>query len=188
MGRGDFSGKRSKQRPKIRGKRDVVDEWEFCDIDRDEQKAGLKRREKRWREIQLDIEEKKELEKKAIENAEKFGRINPAGVITPLQEAWLRCDYVLYNIMEKDAYNFLEHKRKNDPDCYKYLYKIFMSRYMMRNIEYFVQLFANDYKLPKRIPLSEIYKHYRKYKGIRPNIMVKHKGEKEKKLGEDEDE
>ena len=38
-----------KKNPKV----DVIDEWEHSDIDRDEQKVGMERRERRWKEIAL---------------------------------------------------------------------------------------------------------------------------------------
>ena len=40
-----------KIRPKNRGKKNVFDEWEHSDIDRNEQREGLKRRELRWKEL-----------------------------------------------------------------------------------------------------------------------------------------
>ena len=35
---------------------------------------------------------------------------------TPLEEAWLRCDYVLWNMMTPDAYAVMEWFRLNDVD------------------------------------------------------------------------
>ena len=169
-------------RPKARGKRDVLDEWEVADIDRDEQKAGLKRREKRWKEIELEIKRQKMLEKKAIANAERMEQPPRHRQPTPLEEAWLRCDYVLWNIMSQAAYNMLEWIRLNDPDGYKYLYKTFMSKNMMDNITYFVDFFAQGNKINKKLPKSEVIKHYVKYKGYKPTIKIKHKGEEERNL------
>ena len=165
-------------RPKVRGKKDVIDERDYADIDRDEQKRGLKRREKRWKEIEHQIRLDKHLEKKAIANAEKMK--NPSGrQPNQLEAAWLRCDYVLYNIMSQSAYQMLEWIRHNDPAGYRHLYKTFMSRNMMDNIGLFVDFFAQGNTVPQKIPKSDIIKHYVKYKGYKGKVRVKHKGEEE---------
>lgn len=166
-------------RPKVRGKKDVIDERDYADIDRDEQKRGLKRRERRWKEIELEIKKQKLLEKKAISIAEKMKQPPRSRQPTPLEEAWLRCDYVLYNIMTQAAYQMLEWIRLNDPTGYKYLYKTFMSKHMMGNITYFVDYFAQGNTINKRIPKHEVIRHYVKYKGYKRKITVKHKGEDE---------
>lgn len=181
-----MAGKR--HRPKVRkhlGKKnpkvDVVDEWETMDVDRDEQKAGIERRRKRWRQVETERLLEKAAEQAAIKHAEKM---NPDRGREPnfLEKAWLRCDYVLSNVMEKNAYNFLENIRVKDPECYKRLYKIFMSKNMMSRIQAFVDFFAQGGEVPERIPLSEVVKHYRKIKGIRSKIKVVHKGEDDRDL------
>ena len=164
-----------KKNPKI----DVMDEYEWADIDRDEQEAGLKRREQRWKEIELAQKQDKLLEKKAIDNAEKMKR---RAVMTPLQEAWLRCDYILFNIMEPKAYEFMEWQRLNDPTTYKYLYKIFMSKYMMMNAHYYADYFAKGGKAPKLVTIGDVVQKYKKYKGIKTKIKILHKGEDEREL------
>ena len=177
--RGKMPSKRV--RPKVRGKKDVVDEWEITDIDRNEQKMGLKRRAKRWREIETEKMLEKVAEKVAIKNAEKM---NPDLRRPPnlIEEAWLRCDYCLSHFMQPPAYNFMENVRMNDPECYKALYKIFMSPNMMEHIGDWVNFFAAGQKVAGRIPLSEVYKHYRKIKGIKGKVVVKRKGKKDKEL------
>jgi hypothetical protein len=165
-------------RPKVRGKKDVLDEWEVADIDRDQQKEGLKRRERRWKEIEREIKRQKMLEKKAIVNAGKMETVYGRQP-TPLEEAWLRCDYVLFNIMTMAAYQMLEWIRVNDPKGYRYLYRTFMSKNMMDNIEYFVDFFAQGNTIPKKIPKHEVIRHYVKYKGYKGSVKVKHKGEEE---------
>ena len=167
-----------KKNPKI----DVMDEYEWADIDRDEQEAGLKRRERRWKEVELAQKQARELEKKAIDNAEKIKRKPMALVVSPLEEAWLRCDYLLFNIMETKAYEFMEWQRLNDPDVYKYLYRKFMSKYMMANAEMYVDYFAKGGKAPKLITLGDIVKRYRKYKGIKTKFKIVHKGEEDREL------
>jgi len=168
-----------KVRPKVRGKKDVVDEWELADIDRNEQKMGLKRREKRWREIQKEISLNRIAEKKSIENVEKMGNAREP---TLLEQAWLRCDYVLSHVMEPRAYKFMEITRIKDPDCYKLLYRIFMSKQMMYNIQYYVEYFLRGYKVQEKITLASMMKEYKKIKGIKTKIRVIHKGEEEKEL------
>lgn len=168
-----------KVRPKVRGKRDVVDEWEFADIDRNEQKAGLKRREKRWREIEKEVARGRIAEKKAIDNVEKMGNARDPNLI---EQAWLRCDYVLSNVMEPTAYKFMEIARIKDPECYKRLYKIFMSRQMMYNIQYYVEYFLRGFKIKEPIKFSSVMKEYKKIKGIKNKIRVIHKGEEEHEL------
>lgn len=158
---------------------EVYDEWEHMDIDRNEQREGIKRREKRWKEIEREIRLKKHLEKRAIENAEKMHEPPKTRQPNPIEAAWLRCDYVLYNIMTDAAYGMMEWLRIEDPTGYKHLYKIFMSRNMMENISLFVDFFAQGNTIPKRLPKSEVIKHYVKYRGYKPTIIVKHKGEEE---------
>lgn len=173
---GDQGGKRSKQRPKVRGKRDVMDEWEVADIDRDEQKAGLERRKKRWQEIQLQIAKQKELEKKAIAKAEKMQ--NPKNrPPTPLEEAWLRCDYVLWNLLDEKAYGTMEWFRVNEPDAYKHIYKKLLSPFMMEHIQLYVNFFAMG-GTTLRIPQALVRKFYMKYKGYRPTVSVQHGGKR----------
>ena len=167
-------GKR-KHNPKKGG----IDEWEVADIDRNEQKLGMERRARRWKEIETQRKAEKKAEKKAIENAEKMGQSRQPNW---LEEAWLRCDYVLNNIMEQKAYAFMEHQRTTDPAMYKTLYKVFMSPNMMEHIQQWVSFFASGQKAIGRIPLSEVYKHYKKLKGIKGTIKVVHKGEEEREL------
>lgn len=167
-----------KTNPKI----DVMDEWEWADIDRDEQKAGLERREKRWREIEMAQKQAIELEKKAIDQADNLKRKPMALYTTPLEEAWLRCDYILYNIMEQKAYEFMEWQRLNDVNCYKWLYRQFMSKAMMQNAHLYVDYFAKGGKPPYKVTHAIIIKAYRKYKGMKSKIKVVHKGEKEREL------
>ena len=119
------------------------------------------------------------LEKKAIDNAEKMKR---KAAMTPLQEAWLRCDYILFNIMEQKAYEFMEWQRLNDPKCYKWLYKQFMSKAMMQNAQIYIDYFANGNKAPYKVGYGHIIKAYRKYKGIKTKIKIIHKGEEDHAL------
>lgn len=175
-----------KTRPKIRkhlGKKnpqvDVVDEWELFDIDRDEQKAGLKRRRNRWREVRKELALNKKAEKVAIKEAGKMGNSrNP----NQIELAWLRCDYVLSNVMQLPAYNMMEYFRLNQTETYKKLYKIFMSKYMMQNIQYFVDYFSNGGSVKKKITLAMIYKEYKKLYGIKTKFTIKRKGEKDHEL------
>lgn len=169
-------------RAKVRGKKDVIDERDYADIDKDEQKAGIKRRERRWKEIELEIKRQKLLEKKAVVNADKM---NPEPNIrqpTALEAAWLRCDYVLYNIMMPPAYALMEWIRINDPEGYKHLYRIFMSKNMMDNIEYYVSYFAQGHTIPKQIPKRDVMMRYAKYKGYETSVKVRRKNEKEYEL------
>lgn len=164
--------------------KDVYDEWEVSDIDRDEQKAGLKRRKRRWKEIELEQKRIQDMEKKAKEQAEKVKKLRQ---ITVIEKAWLKCDYILHHIMDKDAYEFMFNLTRTDPEAYKYLYKIFMSPYMMERADYFVLYFSRGGKVPngQTIPLVEVIKHYRKYKGIETKIVIKRKDE-EYELGKRE--
>jgi len=168
--------------PKARGKKDVFDEWEIADIDRDEQRAGLERRAKRWKEIELGRKNKQNLEKIAIDNADKMVTKeslfkNPS----PLKMAWLRCDFILSNIMEKEAYDFMEWQRVNDPECYKALYRKFVSPNMMINAQAYVDYFAKGGKAPKTISHSDIVKAYRNHYSL-TKITIKHKNEEECEL------
>lgn len=178
-----------KARPKVRGKKDVIDEWEICDIDRDEQQAGLARRERRWKEIQQEIESRRKLEKKALDNAERIDPVTNRDVekvikhqLTPIQEAWLRLDYILFNIMETKAYQFMEYQRLNDPECYKILFKKFISPNMMANVDYYIMYFASGKIAPKKATLADVIREYNRYYNIKPKFTIKHKGEEEKKL------
>ncbi len=171
-----------RERAKVRGNKNVFDEYDWADIDRNEQKAGLARREKRWKEIELQFKREKILEKKAITNAEKMRQPPRGRQPSPLEEAWLRCDFVLYHIMTRSAYNILEFIRTNDPAGYKHLYKIFMSRNMMENITQYVDFFAQGGKVDMKIKKSDMIRHYVKYRGHIPVFKVKHKGEEEHDL------
>jgi hypothetical protein len=144
------------------------------DIDRNEQKAGLKRRERRWKEIESELASARKAEKIAIKNAEKMGNSREPNMI---EQAWLRCDYVLSNLMEPKAYKFMELVRVKDPECYKRLYRIFMSKNTMHHIQYFVDYFASGGTTQEPIKFSSIIKEYRKIKGIKSKFTVKHKGE-----------
>ena len=180
-------------RPKNRGKKNVFDEWEHLDIDRNEQKEIHKGREQKTKMDELDVLRAKKLNKFVVKMAEKFDtkeimRRPP----NALEEAWLRCDYILFNIMTRKAYSFMDGLRTKDPDCYKYLYRIFMSPNMMEHANTWVNYFANNGKVDNIIPFSEVFKWYAKYYKIDPRIMVHHKGEetvdlREKLKGEEED-
>ena len=164
---------------KAGGKTEIYDEWEHIDIDRDEQRAGLLRREKRWKEIELVQKQAAALEKKAIDEVEKMKRDMKGRAMTAIEEAWLRCDFILSHIMEKKAYEFMEWQRLNDPQCYKFLYKKFMSPHMMHYAQMYVDYFARDGKPFRMVTHGDIIKMYRKYKGIKTKIKFKRKGEKE---------
>ena len=159
--------------------REVLDEWEIADIDRDEQKRGLERRKRRWKEIELEEKKIRNMKKKAIKKAEQIKRMPNL-----LEIAWLKCDFILHNIMEKDAYKFMYDLTSTDPNTYKHLYKIFMSPYMMERADYFVEYFRRGGKAPDNelIPLSRVVKYYKQYKGIKDKITVIHKGEKSREL------
>jgi len=172
----------SRQRPKVRGKKNVLDERDWADIDRDEQKRGLERREKRWKEIEYEIKRQKHLERIAVKNAEKMKQPSRGRQPTELEQAWLRCDFVLYNIMSQAAYAMMEWLRLNDPAGYRAMYRIFMSKNMMDNITSFVDYFAQGNSIIKKLPKAEIIKHYIKYRGYKPFIRIRHKGEEERDL------
>lgn len=172
-------------RPKKRGKKDVFDEWEHLDIDRNEQKVMHKNRERKTKMDELDAIRAKKAERIAVSMAEKFNTHEimrrPPNV---LEEAWLRCDYLLYNMMTRKAYSFMDGLRLKDAKCYKYLYRIFMSPYMMEHANYWVKYFANGGKVQKRIDYAIVFKHYARYYGITPTIKIMHKGEEEKDISE----
>lgn len=159
--------------------REVLDEWEIADIDRDEQKRGLKRREKRWKEIELEQKKIRAMEKLAKKKANIIKRLPNL-----IEQAWLKCDYILSNIMKKDAYEFMYSFISTDPEAYKHLYRIFMSPYMMERADYFVQYFHRGGKTPEEelIPLLKVAKYYKKFKGIKDKIVIKRKGRKEYEL------
>ena len=116
--------KYKKARPKVRGKKNVVDEWETMDIDRDEQERGLKRRAKRWKEIETENLIKKAAEEVALKHADKMKHVRqPRNAI---EEAWLKYDYVLANIMEIHAHRFLDNIRKRDVKLYNLDEKYFL--------------------------------------------------------------
>jgi len=161
---------------------EVYDEWEHSDIDRDEQEAGMKRRAKRWKEIELDQKRATELEKRAIDEVEKIKRKTLSAMTKPIEQAWLRCDYILSNIMEQKAYEFMEWQRLNDPKCYKWLYRQFMSKAMMVHAQTYVDYFANGNEPPYKVKYGTVIKAYKKYKGIKSKIKIVHKGEEEWKL------
>ena len=167
---------------KAGGKTEVIDEWELVDIDRDEQRAGLERRDRRWKEIKFAEKQKRLLEKKAIDEVEKMKRDVKGHAMTVIQEAWLRCDFLLSHIMEQKAYEFMEWQRLNDPECYKYLYKQFMSPHMMHFAQMYVDYFAKGGYPARMITHGDIIKKYRKYKGIKSKIRIVHKGEEKKEL------
>ena len=170
-----------KVRPKVRGKKEVYDEWEHHDIDRDEQKAGLIRREKRWKMMEMARQYQQQLEKEAIDKAGHLDQKRNE-LLTPLQEAWLRCDFLLSNIMEPEAYNFMEYQRIHDPETYKKLYRKFMSKNMMENASLYVDFFAKGGVAPKKAKIGDVVREYKKIKGIRTKFRVVHKGEEEKEL------
>ncbi len=181
-----------KVRPKLRkelnkpeSETKIIDEWEIADIDRDEQKEGLKRRERRWKEIELENIRQKKLRELAVKKAEKMDQKSVYREPNELEKAWLQCDYILWNIMQKPAYEFMEYHRTEYPDIYKKLYRVFISPYMMENAEFYVDYFANGGKLDKPITLATVIKEYKKIMGVRPEIRIIHKGEKERKLGEE---
>jgi len=175
--------KHRKELSKPESETNIVDEWEFIDIDRDEQKRGLKRRDRRWKNMKLEEIRAKKAEKIAIKMAEKMKPVDPFRQPNEIELAWLRCDYVLWNIMETKAYAFMEHLRTTKPKAYKHLYKIFMSRNMMEHIQYFVDYFASGGITEERIKLSSVIKHYRKFQGEKvTNITIKRKNEEEREL------
>ena len=177
-------GKRKYKRAgmKAGGKTEIVDEYDLADIDKDEQRAGLERRDKRWKEIKFAQKQERLLEKKAIDEVEKMERDIKGRTMTAIQEAWLRCDFLLSNIMEQKAYEFMEWQRLNDPECYKYLYKQSMSPYMMHYAQMYVDYFARGGEAPILISHGDIVKKYRKYKGIKTKFKIVHKGEEEHDL------
>ena len=159
--------------------KEVLDEWEIADIDRDEQKRGLKRRERRWKEIELEQKKIREMEKLAKKKAEAIARM-PNSV----ELAWLKCDYILSNVMTKDAYEFMYNLISTDSEAYKHLYKVFMSPYMMERSDYYVQYFRKGGKVidEEIIPLSMVVKYYKKFRGIENKIIIKRKGRKDYEL------
>ena len=165
-----------KQRPKVRGKKEVIDEWETMDVDRDEQERGLKRRARRWRDIEKAQAEARKVEREALKTADKIRKDirRPRNVI---EEAWLKYDYVLANIMERRAHEFLDKIRVGDVELYNKILNIFISPYTKEHVDIMVQYFANGLSVAKKIALVDIVKEYRKLKGIRTKITVKHKGE-----------
>ncbi len=185
---GRVRAKVRKHQNKTRGtiaqqKIEVYDEWEHHDIDRDEQMAGLARRERRYKEIELDQKKAAKLEQEALAKADKIGE--GKSILrdpTPLEEAWLRCDFLLANIMVKEAYEFMEWQRLNDVDAYKKLYRIFMSKAMMRHAQTYVDYFAKGGKSPIMITYPNIIKAYKKIKGIKTKIRIVHKGEEDHEL------
>ena len=168
-----------KKNPKI----DVYDEWEHGDMDRDEAELRMKGREKRWKEIEAAQKAARKLEKKAIDEVEKMKRDTKGRPMTPIEEAWLRCDFILSHIMDVKAYAFMENIRIKDPKCYKWLYKRFMSKNMMVNAQMYVDFFAKGGVAPyAKVSYGAMIKAYKKYKGIRSTIKVVHKGEEEREL------
>lgn len=168
-------------RPKVRGKRDVLDEWEIEDIDRAEQKAGLKRREQRWKENELDELRFMKLQK-ALEKKKKALKGKKPRQPTEAEVGWLKCDYILHFIMEPKAYDFMYKFTTEDPECYKYLYRIFMSHYMIASADLWIRYFAAGNKPEKTITYGDVIKHYREYKGEKSTIKIKRKGEEEREL------
>jgi hypothetical protein len=173
-----------KTRPKVRGKRDVVDEYDLADIDRNEQKAGIKRRERRWKEIEL----KQKLKKAEIDNMlKKADKINPniRQGLTPQQELWLQVDYCLAYLMEEKAHRFLDDIRiQGDIKTYNKLLNIFFSDVMRANLQNWLNYFdATGCRVPDPITLASVVREYRKIKGIKKtNIKIVRKGEKDKEL------
>ena len=53
---------------------------------------------------------------------------------------------------------------------------------MRNNIEYFIAYFGSGYVVKDKIKLSSIVKEYRKLKGERARILIKHKGEDDYEL------
>ena len=124
-----------------------------------------------------------ELEGEALAKANKIGgKRSLLRDPTPLEEAWLRCDFLLANMMMKEAYEFMEWQRLNDVDAYKRLYRVFMSKAMMSNAQMYVDYFAQGGSPPRLITYPEVVKAYKKIKGIRTKFKVVHKGEEEKEL------
>ena len=174
---------RKHQNKSLGGKVEVYDEWEHSDIDRDEQKRGLARRERRWKEIELKQREDKKLEQEALSKANKIdSKRSLLRDPTPLEEAWLRCDFLLACIMEQKAYEFMEWQRLNDVNAYKRLYRVFMSKAMMEHAQLYVDYFAKGGKSPIRITYPDIIKAYKKIKGIRTKIKIVHKGEEDREF------
>lgn len=159
--------------------KEVLDEWEIADIDRDEQRRGLKRRERRWKEIELEEKRIRAMEKLAKKKAEAIARMP-----NPIELAWLKCDYILSNIMTKDAYDFLYNLISTDSEAYRHLYRIFMSPYMMERADYFVKYFHRGGKTPEEdlVQLSKVVKWYKKFRGIKNKITIKRKGREEYEL------
>lgn len=168
-----------KVRPKVRGKRDVYDEWEHSDIDRDEQKRGLERRARRWKEIEIENKRQAALNEKAIDEIEKKDRGTKNRQPTELEKAWLRCDFLLAQIMVPKAYEFMEWQRINDPDTYKRLYRKFMSKNMMAYAEQYIDYFLSEKKAPKMVSFPEMIKQYKKIKGIKSKTTIVRKGQED---------
>ena len=168
---------------KAGGKTEIIDEWEIVDIDRDEHNLLLEHRDRRWKEVKLAQKQARLLEKKAIDEVEKMERDKKGGrVMTALEEAWLRCDFLLSHIMEQKAYEFMEWQRLNDPECYKYLYKQIMSPHMMHYAQMYVDFFARGGIPARQVEHADIVRMYRKYKNIKTKFKIIHKGEKERDL------
>ena len=168
---------------KGRNKDNVYDEWEHGDIDRDEQEAGLKRRDRRWKEIELKQKRDAQLEQEALAKADKIdSKRSLLRDPTPIEEAWLRCDFLLAQIMEQKAYEFMEWQRLNDVDAYKRLYRVFMSKAMMQNAQLYVDYFAKGGISPINITFPDVVKAYKKIKGIKTKFTVVHKGEDNREL------
>lgn len=115
------------------------------------------------------------MEKKAIDNADKMDTPPKTRQPTPLEEAWLRCDYVLWNMLDRRAYATMEWLRKNEVEAYKTLYRKLVSPAMMENIQLYVDWFASGGKCVQ-ISNKVVMKHYLDYKGYKRTISVQHGG------------
>ena len=164
-----------------RGKRkkNVLNEWEFIDIDKDEHENLLKFRDRRWKEIKLEEKQARELQERLAKKAKAEEKIREP---TPADLMWLRADYVLSNTMEKKAYEFMYKLYLGDKNCYVYLFKIFVSKFRMDHIQWWVNFFASGNTVNKLIGYKDVIKHYREYKNIKTKITVKRKGEEDCEL------
>ena len=86
--------------------------------------------------------------------------------------------YILYNILEPAAFEYLNTIRIKDNElCHKICYALFPPEDMKRVGEYAWRIYEHGYT-GKKITLNTIIKYERAFKGIKPTIEVERDGKR----------
>lgn len=90
-----------------------------------------------------------------------------------ITDIWEKVDYILKVVMMPDAYSYLTHLKKNEPQVYNWIINELITPDVIHNIDYLLAIISKRGNVPRRIEKDVIILLERKAKGIKSKIQVK---------------